>query len=207
MRLVLPFHVAIALDLFSDRLGKLHDAHASAFQAGLKQQRRAACARQRRTAASMCRQLKGATSAPLSRLRDPGKPEGAIATHPQRLDKIVIATMGKIYQGNVTEQRQPHMLPTFMRKYHEHIKAQPPHPIDDITPAQLKALIKAMPDNTPGLDGIAKADLLLLSDEALDWLALFFQELERGMAWPTCSNIARTAFLSKGQDDLDPKGY
>ena len=98
------------------------------------------------------------------------------------------------------------MLPTFVRKYHDHIKAQAPHHIDDITPAQLKALIKAMPDNTPGLDGVANADLLLLSDEALDWLALFFQELERGIAWPTCSNIARTAFLGKGEDDLDPKG-
>ena len=37
---------------------------------------------------------------------------------------------------------------------------------------------------------------------ALEWLALFFQELERGVAWPSCSNIARTAFLSKGEDDL-----
>ena len=27
------------------------------------------------------------------------------------------------------------------------------------------------------------------------------------MDWPTCSNIARTAFFSKGEDDLDPKGY
>ncbi len=62
-----------------------------------------------------------------------------------------------------------------------------------------------MPDNTPGLDGITKADLLLLSDEALEWLALFFRELERGMAWPTCSNIARTAFFSKGEDDLAPR--
>ena len=70
-----------------------------------------------------------------------------------------------------------------------------------------EALIKALADNTPGLDGIAKADLLLLSDEASDWLALFFQKLERGVPWPTCSNIARTAFLSKWEDDLDPKGY
>ena len=142
---------------------------------------------------------KGQPLLPLAALGTLLPPRAPLPPTPQRLDQIVIATMGKIYQGNVSEQRQPHMLPTFMRKFHEHIKVQPPHPIDDITPAQLKALIKAMPDDTPGLDGIAKADLLLLLlfDEALDWFALFFQELERGMAWPTCSNIARTAFLSK----------
>ena len=107
----------------------------------------------------------GAASASLSRLRGPDPPEGTIATHPQRLEQIVINTMGKIYQGNVTKQRQPLMLATFLRKYHGHFKAQALHHIDDISPGQLKALIQAMPDNTPGLDGIAKADLLLLSDE------------------------------------------
>ena len=64
-----------------------------------------------------------------------------------------------------------------------------------------------MPDNAPGIDGITEGDLLLLSDDALEWLALFYQELENGMPWPSCSNIARTAFLSKGDDDLDPKGF
>ena len=57
--------------------------------------------------------------------------------------------MGKIYEGNVSKERQPHMLATFLRKYSGHFKAQEAHPIADISPGQLKALIQALPDNTP----------------------------------------------------------
>ena len=45
---------------------------------------------------------------------------------------------------------------------------QLPHHIPEISPPQLKELLQVMPDNTPGLDGITKGDLLLLSDEALE---------------------------------------
>ena len=71
----------------------------------------------------------------------------------------------------------------------------------------LKKLIIHMPDNTPGLDGIVKGDLLLLSTEALEWLAKFYTAIEQGAKLPEASCAARMAFLSKGEDDLDPKGF
>ena len=71
----------------------------------------------------------------------------------------------------------------------------------------LAEIIAAMPDSTPGLDGIRKGDLLLLSPYALEWLASFYQAIEAGASWPKVLKQMRTAFLSKGEDDLDPKGY
>ena len=48
---------------------------------------------------------------------------------------------------------------------------------------------------------------MLLSDLALDWLAKLFMAVEGGASWPQCSNVARIAFISKGEHDLDPKGF
>ena len=31
--------------------------------------------------------------------------------------------------------------------------------------------------------------------------------IEKGAPWPTAANAARTAFISKGEDDCDPKGF
>ena len=99
------------------------------------------------------------------------------------------------------------MLDTFLSKYGSYLTQQPPMPVEPITAAMLAGIIEAMPDNTPGLDGIRKGDLLLLSPFALEWLAAFYQAIEAGAAWPSVLKQARTAFLSKGEDDLDPKGF
>ena len=64
-----------------------------------------------------------------------------------------------------------------------------------------------MPDNTPGTDVIKKGDLLLLSPSAIWLLTLLLQAIEKGAAWPDAATTARTAFVSKGEDDLDPRGY
>ena len=53
-------------------------------------------------------------------------------------------------------------------------------PAEPITATMLAGIIEAMPDNTPGLDGIRKGDLLLLSPFALEWLASFYQTIEAG---------------------------
>ena len=41
-------------------------------------------------------------------------------------------------------------------------------PVEPISAAMLAGIIEAMPDNTPGLDGIRQGDLLLLSPYALE---------------------------------------
>ena len=67
--------------------------------------------------------------------------------------------------------------------------------------------IQDMPDNTPCTDGIRKGDLLILSPSAIWLLTLLLQAIDKGAAWPDAAATARTAFLSKGEDDLDPRGY
>ena len=38
-------------------------------------------------------------------------------------------------------------------------------------------------------------------------LTQLLQAIERGATWHSPTNIARTAFLSKGDDDLSPQGF
>ena len=99
------------------------------------------------------------------------------------------------------------MLDTFLAKYGSFFSQRPPMPVEAITADMLAGIIEAMPDNTPGLDGVRKGDLLLFSPYALEWLPAFYQAIEAGASWPKVLKHARTAFLSKGEDDLDPKGY
>ena len=63
-----------------------------------------------------------------------------------------------------------------------------------------------MPDNTPGMDGVRKGDLLLLSPNALWLLTQLLDAIEQGKPWPVVTNNARTAYVSKGEDDLCPTG-
>ena len=90
------------------------------------------------------------------------------------------------------------MLDTFLKRYGKFFKKQPAAPAQEISADMLADLIQAMPDNTPGLDGVRKGNLLLLSPYALEWLASFYQAIEAGAPWPSCLRQARTAFISKG---------
>ena len=99
------------------------------------------------------------------------------------------------------------MLDTYLKRYGNFFKQRPATRVEDITASMLAELIQAMPDNTPGLDGVRKGDLLLLSPSALEWLAKFYTAIEQGAKWPEATCAARTAFLSEGEDDLDPKGF
>ena len=64
-----------------------------------------------------------------------------------------------------------------------------------------------MPDNTPGLDSTTKGDLSLISWQGAVLLCELFAAIEGGAKWPTVLTLARTAFLSKGEDDLCPTGF
>ena len=77
----------------------------------------------------------------------------------------------KIKDGNMPESRKQHLLSTFLKRYINHMTQQQSSSIDPITADLLSELIDAMPDNTPGMDGVRKGDLLQLSPKALEWLA------------------------------------
>ena len=64
-----------------------------------------------------------------------------------------------------------------------------------------------MPDNTPGLDGIAKGDLKILSPKCLTLIARLLNLIEAGAPWPSLVRKARTTFISKGEEDLEPSGF
>ena len=64
-----------------------------------------------------------------------------------------------------------------------------------------------MPANTPGLDGIRKDDLSVLSPYACQCLAHLMNAIEAGCPWPKQCTVGRLAFLSKGGDPLDPLEY
>ena len=146
-------------------------------------------------------------ASPLLRLREVVDGKDTIQTNPLELDRVLRESLGAIYRGNASEQRQQHMLDTFLAKFGKYCTRQPAMHADPITADMLAEIIAAMPDSTPGLDGIRKGDLLLLSPLALEWLASFYQAIENGASWPKLLKQARTAYLSKGEDDLDPKGY
>ena len=99
------------------------------------------------------------------------------------------------------------MLNTFLKKIGMFFREAAPMDVPELCWTDLAQAIQDMPDNTPGTDGIRKGDLLILSPSAIWLLTLLLQAIEKGAAWPDAAATARTAFLSKGEDDLDPRGY
>ena len=79
-------------------------------------------------------------------------------------------------------------------------------PLELLKRRALAEAILQMPDNTPGLDGVRKGDLLALSPPCLRQLADLLNAIEGGAAWPKPTLVARAAFLSKGEDDLSHQG-
>ena len=64
-----------------------------------------------------------------------------------------------------------------------------------------------MPANTPGLGGVRKDDLSVLSPYACQCLADMMNAIDGGCPWPKQCTVGRLAFLSKGGDPLDPLEY
>ena len=114
--------------------------------------------------------------------------------------------MGKIYADNVDSNRKSLLLQTFLRKYGDFFPQQTMD-IQELSWQDLSAAIQAMPDNTPGTDGVRKSDLQILSPNCLYLLTKLLQTIEGGAPWPIPTNTARSAFLSKGEYDLCPQGF
>ena len=72
----------------------------------------------------------------------------------------------------------------------------------------IKATCKEAKFSAAGLDQWATQDFSILSNEAYDWLAIMFNEIEAGAPWPEPTLHAKGAYLLKDPDDKgDPLGY
>lgn len=140
-------------------------------------------------------------------MREGEGPGAPIHSHPLQVDRIIRATMGQIYAGNCDESKRPFMVQTFLQKYGRFFTQQPASTVPPLFGQDLAEAISKMPDNTPGLDGVRKGDLLILSPLCLDIIADLLNAIEEGAAWPQPCNAVRTAFLSKEEDDLSPQGF
>ena len=135
---------------------------------------------------------------PITRLRNPDPAGPPILTHPSDIDSLMRSTMGAIYEGNVPPSRQDLLLPTFLRKFGQHFTQAEPFSVPDLQWHHLQRAIHRSPDNIPGMGGIRKGDLLLLSPNALVLITQLLNAIEAGSPWPGSTNCARTAFVSKG---------
>eukprot|EP00969_Alexandrium_andersonii_P201001 8880028-Alexandrium_andersonii.AAC.1 len=65
----------------------------------------------------------------------------------------------------------------------------------------VKQAFQAAADSAPGPDGWSNGDLKCLPQVAYDWLALLYNKVESGSAWPSAVLHARAAFIPKGETD------
>ena len=163
-----PLRAAIALDLAAERLKQIHHQQLVHHNATIIEQRKEQRRLKERSMGDMCKDVRGASCPPLLRLREGVNGKDTIQTHPLEVDRVLRESLGAIYCGNASVQRQQHMLDTFLAKFGKHCTRQPAMHVDPITADMLAEIIAAMPDSTPGLDGIRKGDLLLLSPLALE---------------------------------------
>jgi hypothetical protein len=156
---------------------------------------------------SMCRVLKGGKASPITRIRTKA---GTATANPAEIDLELQKIWKGITRGNLDPEQRKKVGPAFLSKYGEHFAEQEECKVANITIPRLREGIKASPDNSPGLDGVLAADLRMLSDNALHWLAQMYMAIERGAQWPEQAATARTAWLDKTQDEtpsLDPLDY
>ena len=196
-----------ALEHAASRYAAIHSAQLHKLQQSIIANRKAAKQGLQKSIGSMCRATKSTSATPIVRMRDGEGPDATIHTHPLEIDRIIRETMGSIYKGNIEQSRRPHLVNTFIRLFGQHFTRQQPFTLRPITGQELADAIIAMPDNAHGLDGVRKGDLLILSPHCLDLLAKLLDAVEQGAPWPWPVNQARTAFISKGEDDLSPQGF
>jgi len=176
---------------------------------------------------TMCKVLKGPSSAPITRLRcrkrqeksvsslseakvvakssgtkvsavsSANLSETVITTDPEAIDNELQAIWGSIHAGNLGPATQEQSGPAFLRAYGSHFVAQDECRIERLTSHDLKEAIKASPDNAPGLDGVLASDMELLSELAIQKLVDMLQAIEDGADWPEQTLTGRTAWLDK----------
>ena len=88
--------------------------------------------------------------------------------------------MGKIYAGNGDEACRARSVRTFLRKYGGFFPQSQAYALPALGWQDLADAIQAMPDNTPGFDGIRKDDLPVLSPNCIVLLTQLLQSIERG---------------------------
>ena len=106
---------------------------------------------------------------------------------------------GKVYQGNATDHDE--LVKKFEAKYGKHIyrrKGGKFH-LDPLRGADVKATCKEIQFSAGGLDQWSTQDFAILSDEAYDWLASMYNEIEKGASWPEPTLHAKWSYLLKKQ--------
>ena len=171
------------------------------------QQRKAQQRAKQNSIGGMVKSLKGSFVPPITRLRRTSPEGDTILTHPLEIDELLRNSMGQIYAGNVSDQRLPDLAATYLKKLACSSTGLPTFEVPEVHWTDLQQSINDMPDNTPGMDGVKKSDLVILSPSALWLLTRLLQAIEQGKPWPTPTANVRTAYLSTGEDDLDPRGY
>ena len=144
---------------------------------------------------------------PITRLRNPSPDGLPILTHPMDIDALMRNTMGAIYQGNVPPSRKDFLLDAFLRKFGQPSIRAEPYQVPDLHWYHLQQAIHHSPDNTPGMNGVRQGHLLLFCPNALWLITQLLIAIEQASPWPAATNCARTAYVSKGEDDLSPTSY
>ena len=117
--------------------------------------------------------------------------------------------MAKSIKGNWQKGEDPEVFADkYMKDYKEHIFHQPEMSMEDIRGEDVEEAIRNQKETAGGMGQWTPADLMLLSKEACQHLATFFNMIERGAGWPKHLTMARVAFLAKEEDsDMDPLAH
>ena len=150
------------------------------------------------------RDTRGASTMPLlavlrNRSGPQGQPKGTITTDPKEIDEIARTEYGKIYKGNVADQRRH--ADAYLENYREYILEAPPFEADYITGEDLMEAARNSSNTAAGMDQWKPAELKLFSKEAMEMLAIMLNMVERTGKWPTAMTQARAAFLAKDPED------
>ena len=115
-----PLRTALALDLAAERLKQIHHQQLVHHNASIIEQRKEQRRLKERSMGDMCKDVRGATCPPLQRLREVVNGKDVIQTHPLEVDRVIRESLGAIYCGNASVQRQQLMLDTFLAKIGRH---------------------------------------------------------------------------------------
>ena len=162
--------IVLFLQLAAQRYEALRDMHLEVDMKKRNQQRKAQQKAKQASIGGMVKTLKGNLVPQISRLRRSGPEGDAIITHPLEIDELLRQSMGEIYAGNVSDQRLPHLSATFLNKFGSIFIKAAPFPVPQLHWTDLQQSIYDMPDNTPGMDGVKKSDLVALSPNVLWFL-------------------------------------
>ena len=173
------------------------------------------CSRRREKGqCELYKQLKKEPATPLVAVRrvntaSRGQQKGTVATSPKEVDSIIREVYGEIYKGNGGEAESPDTFAKeYMEEYDAYIFKQKEMSIEDIRGEDVEEAIKGLKETAGGLDQWNPADLKLLSKDACEELANFFDMIEKGANWPKQLTIATAAFLAKEEDsDMDPLAH